>query len=255
MASNTLVPAVDKAARALSALAEAGQPQGISELARTLRVPKGTMRSILLTLDQHGFVQRDADQRFRIGPQLRALADAGVPDLTTMAAPALRALVAEFGETAILGIPAPPRLLLAAALEPDSPFHVSAHAGGRIPLDAGCHGKVLLKHQPIGYDDETYVPGVRAVAAPILDARSRRVGCLMVVGFKQRLDLRLLRRVGARTAALALELSAKLGRREAPAARPRIASQRPRPKRGGRAPRNEERAPQGERAGVGPHAQ
>src|SRR5437879_8921887 len=94
------VPAIDKAARVLRALAEGGRPQGISELARALKVSKGTLRDILLTLDAHGFVIRDADTRFRLGPQLRALADASSPDLRSLAPPPLVRLVETFGEHA-----------------------------------------------------------------------------------------------------------------------------------------------------------
>src|SRR4026209_1686794 len=64
------VPAVEKTARVLRALADGGRPQGISELARTLGVSKGTPRDILLTLAAHGFVVRDPDKRFRLRPAL-----------------------------------------------------------------------------------------------------------------------------------------------------------------------------------------
>src|SRR2546426_12105917 len=74
------VPAVDKAARVLRALADGGRPMGISELARALDVSKGTLRDVLLTLAQFGFVVRDPDTRFRLGPELRTLANAAAPD-------------------------------------------------------------------------------------------------------------------------------------------------------------------------------
>ena len=72
------VPAVDKAARVLRALADGGRPMGISELARGLNVSKGTLRDVLLTLAHFGFVVRDPDTRFRLGPsqELRHLAEA-----------------------------------------------------------------------------------------------------------------------------------------------------------------------------------
>jgi DNA-binding IclR family transcriptional regulator len=96
------VPAVDKTARVLRELAEGGRPQGISELARALGVSKGTLRDILLTLDAHGFVVRDPDTRFRLGPQLRALADASSPDLRALAQPDLVSLMETFGESVLL---------------------------------------------------------------------------------------------------------------------------------------------------------
>ncbi len=70
------VPAVDKAARALRTIAEGGRPQGVSELARAIGVSKGTLRDVLLAMQEHGLVERDPDARFRLGPGLNELAEA-----------------------------------------------------------------------------------------------------------------------------------------------------------------------------------
>src|SRR5437660_12320048 len=205
------VPAVEKTARVLSALAEGGRPQGISELARALKVSKGTLRDILLTLDAHGFVIRDPDTRFRLGPQLRALADASSPDLRALAQPYLVSLMETFGETAILGLVIDGKLEIAARAEPATDLHMTAPLGRRLPLARGAPAKVIVGHEDIGYDDQELFRGVRAVAAPITDARGRRVAALMVVGFKERVDLRMLRRIGERCALAARELSQRIG--------------------------------------------
>src|SRR5262245_5950074 len=147
------VPAIDKAARVLRALADGGRPQGISELARALRVSKGTLRDVLLTLDSYGLVVRDRDTRFRLGPELRRLADASTPDLPALAHPYLVSLMSTFGETAILGIVHDGKLEIAARAEPEVDLHMTAPLGRRLPLDAGAHGKVLAG-EPIGLDDE-----------------------------------------------------------------------------------------------------
>jgi DNA-binding IclR family transcriptional regulator len=47
-----------------------------------------------------------------------------------------------------------------------------------------------------------------------VDARGRRVAALIVVGFKERLDMRTLKRIGAACAREAAALSGQLGRRE-----------------------------------------
>lgn len=207
------VPAIDKAARVLRALAAGGRPQGISELARTLSVSKGTLRDILLTLDAYGFVTRDPDTRFRLGPALRTLADASTPDLRALAEPHLVSLMETFGETAILGVVHDGRLEIAARAEPSTDLHMTAPLGRRLPLDRGAHGKALKDGASVGYDDEELFPGVRAVAAPVVDARGRRIAVVMVVGFKQRLDLRTLRRMGERCRTAAAELSRRIGGR------------------------------------------
>jgi len=211
------VPAIDKAARVLRALADGGRPQGISELARTLGVSKGTLRDVLLTLDAYGLVVRDPDTRFRLGPELRTLADASTPDLSDLAQPYLVSLMESFGETAILGLVHDGKVEIAARAEPQTDLHMTAPLGRRLPLDKGAHGKVLAGAK-IGYDDEELFPGVRAAAAPIVDARGRTAAFVMVVGFKQRVDLRTLRRIGERCASAADALSRRIGGKvEAPA--------------------------------------
>ena len=204
------VPAIDKAARVLRALADGGRPQGISELARTLNVSKGTLRDVLLTLDAYGLVVRDSDTRFRLGPELRTLADASTPDLRLIAQPYLVSLMESFGETAILGLVHDGKLEIADRAEPQTDLHMTAPLGRRLPLDEGAHGKVMAGAK-IGYDDEELFPGVRAAAAPIVDARGRIAAFVMVVGFKQRVDLRTLRRIGERCASAADTVSRRIG--------------------------------------------
>ena len=204
MADSTyrIVPAVDKAARLLAELRD-DRRLGISELARRIAASKGTVRDILLTLASHGLVRRDAEGRFR-----RA---ATGTDLPGAAAPHLERLCSEFAHTAILGIITDGGLLIAARVEPATDLHVSARIGQRLPADAGAHGKVLGGAQAIGYDDEEYLAGVRAVAAPVRDERARPVGALIVVGLKERLDLRTLRRIGDRCVEEADGLTLRLG--------------------------------------------
>jgi DNA-binding IclR family transcriptional regulator len=204
------VPAIDKAARVLRALADGGRPQGISELARALNVSKGTLRDVLLTLGAHGLVVRDPDTRFRLGPELRSLANASTPDLRTLARPHLVSLMESFGETAILGVVHDGKVEIAERAEPQTDLHMTAPLGRRLPLDEGAHGKVIAGAR-IGYDDQELFPGVRAAAAPIIDARGRIAAFVMVVGFKQRIDLRTLRRIGERCASAADALSRRIG--------------------------------------------
>lgn len=196
-----VVPAVDKAGRLLAEL-NAADVLGISELARRIGASKGTVRDILLTLEMHGMVARDGVGRFHTIRQR---------DLVSLATPGLSALMSETGQTAILGIVRDGQLEIVARAEPASDLHMSAPIGRRIPLNAGAHGKVLIGNERVGYDDEEYLPGVRAVAAPIADAKGRRIAAILVVGFRERLDLRTLRRIGERCAGVANEIALRLG--------------------------------------------
>jgi len=70
---------------------------------------------------------------------------------------------------------------------------------------------VLATRAEVGYDDQELFAGVRAVAAPIVDARGRRIAVIMVVGFKERVDLRTLKRIGERCVSAARALSQRIG--------------------------------------------
>ncbi len=202
MASSTYrhVPAVDKAARLLGAL-RSGESLGISELARRIRASKGTVRDILLTLDAHGFVERDATGRFRL--------NGGAHDLASLAQPALEALARETGETAFLGLVDRDAIVIAAVAEPSTDLHMSAPIGRRVPIDVGAHAKVL-RGARIGYDDEEYLKGVRAAAAPIVDVAGRTVATILVVGFTSRVTLARLRAIGRLVADHASTVSDRL---------------------------------------------
>ncbi len=197
------VPAVDKAARLLAALSS-GEALGISELARRIRASKGTVRDILLTLDSHGLVHRDPDGRFRV--------EQVPPDLVEIARPALEALSREAGETAFLGIVDGDAIVITEVVEPQTDLHMTTRVGRRVPISVGAHSKVLQGEAEIGLDDEEYLEGVRAAAAPIRDAAGRKVAVLLVVGFKSRVTAARLRRIGRLVAERAAEVSAHLSR-------------------------------------------
>ena len=186
------VPAVDKAARLLAELRD-GEASGISDLARRIGASKGTVRDILLTLEAHDLVSREDSGHFR----------------------ALVSLSREAGETAFLGVVDSHEIVITDVVESASDPHMSGRVGWRLPLGVGAHGKVLENGEELGLDDEEYLEGVRAAAAPIVDADGRKVAVLIVVGFKSRLPLGRLRQVARLVAARAAEVSAKLAGRAA----------------------------------------
>jgi DNA-binding IclR family transcriptional regulator len=200
------VPAVDKAARLLAAL-RGGESVGISELARRIGASKGTVRDVLLTLAAHDLVVREPDGRFHV--------ELGRGGLRDLAHDSVVSLARESGETAFLGVVDRDAIVIADVVESRTDPHMSARVGWRVPAGVGAHAKVLGKGEPVGLDDEEYLAGVRAAAAPILDATGRRVAVLLVVGMKSRVTLARLRRLGKIVASHANEVSARLRRRAA----------------------------------------
>ncbi|EGD56233.1 putative transcriptional regulator [Gordonia neofelifaecis NRRL B-59395] len=77
---------------ALEFLAQTDHAQTIAQIADELAVPRATMSAILAELDDAGWVVRDAERAYRIGPGASALAGAGSgvptanPDVTAILA-------------------------------------------------------------------------------------------------------------------------------------------------------------------------
>lgn len=74
-----------------------------------------------------------------------------------------------------------------------------------------------VRAQGFALDDEEYLEGVRAAAAPVVDVRGNVVAALCVVGFATRLPLDKLVRIAKQTRDAAEQISRQLGAAEYPA--------------------------------------
>jgi IclR family acetate operon transcriptional repressor len=235
----------------LGVLEAEARPMTISELARGLGINKGTMRDLLETLRAHGLLERDvARKEYSLGPRLARLGMAalGQLDVATVARPFLLELAPKINGTVLLVVPHGDRATIVDKVDGGRvAVEVSATVGGRIRLAAGACGKVFLSflnqserarymadlihptHHTIvdpeaysaelesvrrlGYatDDEEYLTGVRATAAPVIDARGRLAAAVLVVGLTASLPVEDLPRTGELTAHAARAISAALG--------------------------------------------
>lgn len=246
-----LVPAVDRAARALDLLAAEGRDWGLTELASELGIHKGTARDILLTLQRHGLVARDAvSGRYRLGLGAVRLARVALSqlDLREAARPALEELLAKGGETVLLGVRDGEHVVIVDVATPTDGLHMSATVGQRLALCAGSFGKVFLAEpgafegyleaggelraftersqtdpdayaaelsvvRAAGYalDDEEYLQGVRAASAAIRGPLGSTIGALTIAGFTARLPLSRLEDLGRLCRAAGEDIRARLG--------------------------------------------
>jgi len=71
-----LVPAVERAARLLDALASSRQPLSLADLARLLALPRSSLHGLLATLVALDLARRNADAEFSLGPKALQWADA-----------------------------------------------------------------------------------------------------------------------------------------------------------------------------------
>jgi DNA-binding IclR family transcriptional regulator len=241
------VQAVRRAAELLKALGARDEPATAFELADRCGLNRSTAWRILATLEDQGLVERDpATSRYGIGHALVTLAaGAGHEPLVRRAHPHLRALAEACEETASLAVPR--RLRLVYVDQVQAPHVMAADWLGRAtPLHATSTGKAFLA----GLDDdelaaalparlerftETTIttraalraelaavrerghavsrgelePALWGVSAAVLGA-GRAIAVVSVWGSEARVRARGLEALGARTAATAAEIGARV---------------------------------------------
>jgi IclR family acetate operon transcriptional repressor len=244
------VPAVERAAGILLALGNGGRDASLTELARGLGMNKSTAHNILETLARHGFVSRDGvTRKYRLGPALPVLGHAAAvgPDLVDLARPLLIRLRQLSGETVTLHGRDGAGSMILASEESAHELKVSARPGHRLPPAAGAVAKILfafgsqtprlperfpsftrrtiasplryvdelrrVRRAGVAYDEMEYLPGVRAVSAPVFpgkDPAGEAIAVLSIVGVAARISSADLRRFVRPLTAAARELSAML---------------------------------------------
>ncbi len=211
---------IQSLARGLKILNHLGQsPDGytITELANLLRVDKGSASRLVSTLTRYGYVERDpVSRRCHLGPQVVSLSRnmlARLP-LREVARPYLHQMMERTGECAHLAIAAQGKALYIDQIESPATLRVNAQVGTMNPLHCTALGKILLafgevdlpprlepftsrtitdpealrhhldqvRHQGYAVDDEEFDPGVRCIAAPVLDFRGKAVGAIGISG-------------------------------------------------------------------------
>jgi IclR family acetate operon transcriptional repressor len=236
---------VDRAARLLALVLERS-PRPSAELAGALGAAPAEVEGLVAALERHGLVQWTPDRgALRPGPRPMSFARSGVAreDLVEQAAPALRRLADESGETANLMIPTPGgseaiaqehgrhMLGLANWVGRQIPDHASAAgkvflAWGAAPVparlealtprtivDAGALAREAETVRARGYATlvDELEPGLSAVGAPVFDAGGGVVAALTVSGPTQRLPEHRLALLGRVAVEQAHGVSAGLG--------------------------------------------
>jgi DNA-binding IclR family transcriptional regulator len=146
------VPAVEQASRILLALAQGpAAKMTLTEICSTVGIHKSKGYSILNTLQQFAFVQRDLDSKtYALGPGLLFLSSKVLSnlDLRDVVAPVLRELSHETNSTAFLGLIVDNHVFVAAKDEGMQDIGVMIRLGHRFPLAWGAHGKSILAFLP-----------------------------------------------------------------------------------------------------------
>ena len=196
-----------------------GGAASLGELVAATGLPRATTHRLLVALEAHGLVRRQADGRFVLGFALMALGTmaAGAFPLATAAQPALAGLRDETGESAQLYVRQGDRRICVASLDAPRELRTIVPVGAALPLDRGSAGKVLRDEPLVGRSGwaesvaEREV-GVASVSAPVLDASGSVVAAVSVSGPIERLTRQPGRRYGAAVVAAARRVETAVGR-------------------------------------------
>ncbi|MBI1734476.1 MAG: IclR family transcriptional regulator [Candidatus Rokubacteria bacterium] len=143
--------AVLRAIELIEALAEAPEGRGLSELARTLRVPKSSLWGIVRALEKTGLVAASADaRRYTLGVKLVELGNRArrYPQLQHIARPFLVDVGARTGEAAFLAVIDQDQVLYIDKVESHHSIRYIAEIGTRRPLHCTASGKLYLASLP-----------------------------------------------------------------------------------------------------------
>jgi IclR family acetate operon transcriptional repressor len=250
------VAAVDRAVAILEALEVDPSGLSLAEVARRAGLSEATALRYLATLGRHGLIERDGQLRYRLGLALfrigqQALGDA---DPRKVALPHMDRLLAEFEETVNLAMRHGDRLVVIEVAESQRSIKRGATIGEDDVWHASALGKAILAHltdqevvdivercgwtrftartlttpralidtleevRRVGYatDDEEFEHGLRCVAAPVFDQRSRPTYALSVSAPASRLPVSLVGVVGDALSTAARSISAGLGHLDRP---------------------------------------
>jgi DNA-binding IclR family transcriptional regulator len=144
------VRSVQRAIRILEAFREGTTPT-VSELGRTLKLPKSSVYELLSTLVAEGLVIKDASSnRYRLGLRLVELARAASNDLEVrqVAHPFIEKLRDDLNETVQLTVLDGDQILYVDGCESSRQLRTFFEAGDRAPLYCTALGKAILANLP-----------------------------------------------------------------------------------------------------------
>ena len=213
------VQVLERALGLLDALATANREVGPAELASILHLHKSTIHRLLKVLEGHRFVRRNAQGKYDLGLKLFELGNMSVSrfSLPKRAEPFLKEVVKATGETAHVCVLSNTHMLSIANAE--APWIVRA-IGHRGDLHSSASGKAFLAFLPrhaqdvlisriaftrhthntidsegrlkaelarirrrgFSINDEEVEQGVRCIAAPIFDDKTRVIATLSITG-------------------------------------------------------------------------
>ena len=143
------MPAVTRALALLDRLAAQREPMSLAQLTSELALPKSSVHGLCNTLMSFGYLRRQPDGAFLIGPRVMSLAEAFVSG--TDVAQEFNALWADAGaapeETVVLSVLNGTDALYVAVRNSSRPLGLAFNVGMRLPAYLSGSGKAMLAHR------------------------------------------------------------------------------------------------------------
>jgi len=149
---------VGRALGVLEHVADAGTPLGLSELARACGLPISTAHRMVRSLVDSGYLHREPDRRYRLGPRLVALGGVALDPVGPEVSTWLRRLVAATGETANAATLCRDEVMFVAQAASPHQMRASTQLHHRTMVHCSGLGKALLSLLP---DDEVVALAAR----------------------------------------------------------------------------------------------
>ncbi len=149
MSKKYQAPSVKKAFKILRLISDTERGLGISELAKSLGISKGTVHGVTSALEEAGAIIRNPlNKRYNLGYAIVELVKKGLSriPLREVAIRHMEALMVETGETVFLGILTDDSIFILDVVESNTELKITSPSGTKIPLSAGATGKLFLAY-------------------------------------------------------------------------------------------------------------
>ena len=157
-----LVPAVSRALALMERLAGTREPMTLARLAADLALPKSSVHGLCNTLVSFGYLRRQSDGAFLIGPRVMGLAEAFVSG--TDVAQEFNALWADGGtapeETVVLSVLSGTDALYVGVKKSARPLGLAFNVGMRLPAYLSGSGKAMLAWLPAAEVQRRFASGL-----------------------------------------------------------------------------------------------
>ena len=147
MATKYQAPSVKKAFQILKLLSRAEHGLGITELANSLEMSKGTVHGIIIALEEAGATMRDPlTKKYTLGVTLFELGKLAYSqiDLKALARPVMEELMERTKESVYMGVMNGGHITILEIVESSQDLKITSSQGTAIPILAGATGKVVL---------------------------------------------------------------------------------------------------------------